>query len=166
MCASYRGGPSREGPALSLSPLRGGFSEGSGGGGGSEEGHLSWTGEAWGWESTCSVHRPGISSTTPSLCSASSTSTRRLTSRSIMNAWIVRVLYNQIRKGYNLRPSGNENSHFWTAVWFTCIFFFFNIFTAWTVHVLPHCRYYFLYRIVNPLKQRLSVSGVICFVLL
>lgn len=45
-------------------------------------------------------------------------------------------------------------------------FFFFNIFTAWTVHVLPHCRYYFLYRIVNPLKQRLSVSGVICFVLL
>ena len=31
---------------------------------------------------------------------------------------------------------------------------------------LPHYRYYFLYRIVNPLKQRLSVSGVVCFVLL
>lgn len=123
VCSLQRRTKQRGGPALSLIPLRRGFSGGSGGGGGSEEGHLSWTGEAWAFESMCSVYRPGISSTTPSLCSASSTSTRRLTSRSIMNAWIVRVLYNQIRKEYNLGPSGNENSHCWTAVWFTCFFF-------------------------------------------
>ena len=122
--AWHRRTKQRGGHALSLSPLKRGFSGGSGGGGSSEEGHLSWTGEAWAWESTCSVHRLGISSTTPSVCSASSTSTRRLTSRAIMNVWIVRVLYNQIRKGYDLGPSGNENSHCWTAIWFTCIFFF------------------------------------------